>query len=284
MWREHPVLGVGAGNYARSYYQQRATTEDIQQPHSIELQALSELGLVGALLLAGFLAGIAWGAARMRPAARRSALTRSLMVGAVGAFNAWLVQTSVDWMQLLPGLTAIAIAAVAVMIRPRNRPQPAEVTSRNSGFGQRAHEQAMRSRSGHQPSWSTLIVAGASLSRQGLADLYRERAQNELATRPASALTDANRSLDIDSDAVETYYVKAAALARFDQAAGAETALRQALAHEPDNFVTWALLGDIAVRDHRLRVARRDYLHAHLLNPRDTTLAELLRAPGSALR
>lgn len=283
VWREHPVLGVGAGNYARSYYQQRATTEDIQQPHSIELQALSELGLVGALLLAGFLAGIAWGAARMRPAARRSALTRSLMVGAVGAFNAWLVQTSVDWMQLLPGLTAIAIAAVAVMIRPRNRPQPAEVTSRNSGL-----VNALTSRPslalGASAVVVALIVAGASLSRQGLADLYRERAQNELATRPASALTDANRSLDIDSDAVETYYVKAAALARFDQAAGAETALRQALAHEPDNFVTWALLGDIAVRDHRLRVARRDYLHAHLLNPRDTTLAELLRAPGSALR
>jgi cytochrome c-type biogenesis protein CcmH/NrfG len=83
---------------------------------------------------------------------------------------------------------------------------------------------------------------------------------------------------------VETYYVKAAALTRFDQAIGAETALRQALAHEPDNFVTWTLLGDIAVRERRLRVARRDYLRAHRLNPRDTTLAELSRDPGSALR
>ncbi len=135
VWKEHPLLGVGAGNYARSYYELRATTEDIQQPHSIELQALSELGLVGALLLAGFIAGIAWGAVRMRPAARRSAVTRSLMVGAVGAFTAWLVQTSVDWMQLLPGLTAVAIAAVAVMVRPRSLPRSAAVTSRSSGFG-----------------------------------------------------------------------------------------------------------------------------------------------------
>jgi len=130
----------------------------------------------------------------------------------------------------------------------------------------------------------TLVVAGASLSRQGLADLYRERAQNELAARPASALADANRSLDIDSDAVETYYVKAAALARFDQAAAAEAALGQALAQEPEDFVTWALLGDVAVRERRLRVARRDYTRAHRLNPRDTTLAELSRDPGSALR
>ena len=183
VWREHPVLGVGAGNYARSYYQQRATTEDIQQPHSIELQALSELGLVGALLLAGLIAGIAWGAVRMRPAARRSALTRALMVGAVGAFVAWLIQTSVDWMQLLPGLTAIAIAAAAVMIRPRRLPRAAGATSRNPRFGKAlAGRPALAL--GASAIVVTLVVAGASLSRQGLADVYRERAQNDLSARP----------------------------------------------------------------------------------------------------
>ena len=205
------------------------------------------------------------------------------MVGAVGAFVAWLVQTSVDWMQLLPGLTAVAIAAVAVMVRPRSLPRPAGAASRHSRFGE-----ALTGRPalalGASAVVVTLVVAGASLSRQGLADLYRERAQNELAARPASALADANRSLDIDSDAVETYYVKAAALARFDQAAAAEAALGQALAQEPEDFVTWALLGDVAVRERRLRVARRDYTRAHRLNPRDTTLAELSRDPGSALR
>jgi Tfp pilus assembly protein PilF len=280
VWREHPVLGVGAGNYPRSYYQQRATTEDIQQPHSIELQALSELGIVGALLLAGFVAGIAWGVVRVRTAAGRSPLTRSLMVGAIGTFVAWLVQTSVDWMHLLPGLTAVAIAAAAVMIRPRSLPREADVTARDSRFGK-----MFASRSAFALGASavvvTLVVAGASLSRQGLADLYLARAQNELNAHPATALTDANRSLDIDSDDVETYYVKAAALARFDQAAGAETALRQALAHEPENFVTWALLGDIAVRERRLQVARGDYNRAHRLNPRDVTLRALAANPST---
>jgi cytochrome c-type biogenesis protein CcmH/NrfG len=130
----------------------------------------------------------------------------------------------------------------------------------------------------------TLVVAGASLSRQGLADLYRARAQHELAADPSAAITDANRSLSIDSDAVESYYVKAAALARFDQAAAAEVVLRQALAHEPDNFVTWALLGDIAVREGRMRTAGRDYTRAHRLNPRDPSLTELSADPITALR
>jgi UDP-GlcNAc:undecaprenyl-phosphate/decaprenyl-phosphate GlcNAc-1-phosphate transferase len=291
VWREHPMLGVGAGNYPRSYYQQRATTEDVEQPHSIELQTLSELGVVGALLLASFIVGIAWGVVRVRPAAGRSPLTRSLMVGAVGVFAAWLVQTSVDWMHLLPGLTAIALAGAAVLLalRPATR-AGADVRSRSvtAGLGPLGVRQALASRMGLALGGSavvaTLVIAGASLSRQGLADLYRMRAQHELAARPFSALADANRSLEIDSDAVETYYVKAAALARFDQAAGAETALRQALAREPDSFVTWALLGDIAVRERRLRVAEREYAHAHRLNLQNSTLTELSVDPAGALR
>jgi UDP-GlcNAc:undecaprenyl-phosphate GlcNAc-1-phosphate transferase len=282
VWREHPVLGVGAGNYPRSYYQQRATTEDIEQPHSIELQALAELGAVGALLLAGFIGGIGWGVLRMRPAAARSPLSRALMVGGVGAISAWLAQTSVDWMHLLPGLTAIAIVATAVLIRPRSS-QTAGAVSRHARFGS-----ALASRPalalGASAVLVTLVVAGASLSRQGLAGLYRTRAQHELEAHPAAAITDANRSLDIDSDAVETYYVKAAALARFDQAASAQAVLRQSLKQEPNNFVTWTLLGDIAVRERRIGVAKRDYETAHGLNPRNLTLRALAANPSTGLR
>jgi len=282
VWRAHPVLGVGAGNYPRSYFQQRATTEDIEQPHSIELQALSDLGIVGALLLAGFIAGVGWGALRMRRRAARSPLSRVLMVGGLGAFVAWLVQTSVDWMHLLPGLTAIALAAVAVLVQPPRRPPPGERRVVRSQVA-RALTGRPAVALGAAAVIVTLIVAGASLSRQGLADLYRSHAQSELSSDPAAALTDINRSLGIDSDSVQGYYVKAAALARFDQAPAAEAALGQALKREPDNFATWALLGDIAVRERKLPQAARDYLRAHALNPRNPLLRELSANPRAAL-
>jgi tetratricopeptide (TPR) repeat protein len=282
VWREHPVLGVGAGNYARSYYQQRATTEDIDQPHSVELQALSELGVVGALLLASFLGGIGWGIARMRPAAGRSPLSRALMVGAVGAVVAWLAQTSVDWMHLLPGLTAIAIAGAAVLVRSQS-PQSAAAISGYSQLGKTLASRPTLAL-GASAVLVTLVVAGASLSRQGLAEIYRTRAQRELNARPAAAITDANRSLKIDSDAMETYYVKAAALARFDQASAAQTVLRQALQHEPNNFVTWTLLGDISLRERRIGAAKRNYDRAHALNPRDLTLRALTANPSTGLQ
>ena len=121
-WRDAPVRGVGAGNYDRPYFAQRTTAEDIRQPHSIELQLLSELGLVGALLLASLLAGLALGAARLALAARGSAGARTVLVASLGMVTAWLVHTSVDWIHLLPGVTGVAlVGAVCLVRRARTR-------------------------------------------------------------------------------------------------------------------------------------------------------------------
>lgn len=278
LWQQHPVIGVGAGNYAQPYFAMRATSEDVQQPHSLELQTLSELGLVGAGLLLLFLAGVLAGTLRMSRAVARSRTSRALHAAALGVFVAWLTQTSADWMHLLPGLTAIALLAVAVLIRPDHTTPTANIAA--------AHA-PRRTPVGGVVVLATILVAltmaGASLTRQGLADHFRTDAQNALAHDPATALHDANRSLSLDGDAVSTYYLKAAALARFDRAAAARQTLEEALQHEPRNFVTWALLGDLNVRGGRLREAASDYRRAHTLNPREPGLALLARRPKAAL-
>src|SRR3954451_11854933 len=115
----HPLGGVGAGNYDRPYFKARRTTEDVRQPHSIELQAMSELGIVGIGLLLTFLGAVGVGIWRMREAARTSSLDQVLMIGSVGVIVAWLVQTSVDWLHLIPGLTAVPLAMAAIVLRDR---------------------------------------------------------------------------------------------------------------------------------------------------------------------
>jgi UDP-GlcNAc:undecaprenyl-phosphate GlcNAc-1-phosphate transferase len=285
LWEQKPLLGIGAGNYARPYFERRATTEDVDQPHSLELQALSELGLPGALLIAALIGGVFWGAARMRVASARAPLRRGLLVAGSGVFTAWLVQASVDWMHLLPGLTAMALAGAALLVWPRGRaPATAPTSAPAPAPVPRAARRQAAIALGIAAMVIALIAAGASLSRQGLAEVFLTRAEGELQSHPAAALTDANRALDFDSEATHSYYVKAAALARFDQAAAAEAALGKALAREPRNFVTWALLGDIAVRERAFTRAQRDYGRAHALNPRNATLAALARNPGAALR
>jgi cytochrome c-type biogenesis protein CcmH/NrfG len=46
--------------------------------------------------------------------------------------------------------------------------------------------------------------------------------------------------------------------------------------------VTWALLGDLAVRERRFAEATRDYNRAHDLNPRDESILAAARDPGAA--
>jgi Flp pilus assembly protein TadD len=66
-------------------------------------------------------------------------------------------------------------------------------------------------------------------------------------------------------------------------AGGARAALLEATRREPHDFVTWALLGDLAVRRGDLAQARRDYGRASELNPRGPGLESLAKNPRAGL-
>lgn len=275
-WRDDALVGVGAGGYDRPYFLMRQTQEDIRQPHSLPLQVLSELGLVGAALLALVLAAVGWaGATRIRALHRSSREREPVVVAAVGVLGVWAAHTTVDWMHLLPGLTGIAIAAMAVILRRK----PSDTSPRLK----------LRLPSGPVPRVAgalavglVLTLAGLSLGRQALSEYYRSQAREALADDPAEALREANRSLRLDREALPAYYAKAAAIARFGDGQGAEAVLREAARREPGDFVTWVLLGDLSVRREDLAAARSFYGRASQLNPRDEGIARLARDPRTA--
>lgn len=275
-FRENPVLGVGAGNYDGPYFASRATTEDVRQPHSIQLQTLSELGLLGGALLALLLSGLVAGAWRLSRAARSAPVAGLLAVAGVGIATSWLVQTTVDWIHLLPGVTGIALVAATLLLRPApNEAMPSLPGDPRALLMRRA-----------VPSVAVglvLVVAALSLSRQGLAEHFRANAQDKLATDPEGALVEADRALRLDHESMGAYYVKAAALARFGRADAARASLTEAARREPRDFVTWALLGDLSVREGRFDAARSFYARASALNPRDAGLQALAKDPRLAL-
>jgi Flp pilus assembly protein TadD len=98
------------------------------------------------------------------------------------------------------------------------------------------------------------------------------------------AIAKADDSLALDDEALATYYVKAAAYARLDDYGRARATLLEATRREPHDFVTWGLLGDLAVRRGEMAQARRAYGRASRLNPRSAPLAALARDPRSALQ
>jgi UDP-GlcNAc:undecaprenyl-phosphate GlcNAc-1-phosphate transferase len=276
-WRAHPIVGVGAGNYNETYYLLRRTQEAIDNPHSIALQLLSELGLVGAALFALVLSGIGLGLRGMRRAARSSLEARTMLLAATGVLTVWLVDTTGDWMHLLPGITAVAIAAAAVVVRVR-----ADSAGRPRLGSQRQRPRLLMLAGAAGVAFA-LAVAGASLSRQGLTRVFVDRARADIASKPVAAMTEANRALRLDSANLEAYFAKAAALARLDAPDAARATLLQAAHRDPGYFVTWTLLGDLEVRLRNFPAARTFYQHASALDPRDDYLARLAVDPATAL-
>lgn len=271
VWREQPVAGVGAGSYGISYAQRRRSSEEVRQPHSLPLQLLSEQGLVGLGLLLVVLTGVLLGARRAVRAARRSATARGVIVAGLGVALVWFVQTSVDWLHLFPGITAIALIGIAPLVRSANEAtEPDHVTP----LGDRRRLALVAATA------VVLVLAGALLSRQGLTDVYADRAAEALADDPVKAETEADRALRLDGANIGAYYTQSAARARQGDAAGTLSSLRRAIAEEPRNYVSWALLGDVEARLGRIEAARYAYRRASELNPRNTGLRRLAADPG----
>ena len=117
-FKDAPLRGQGAGNYDDLYFVERRTAEDIRQPHSLPLQVLAELGLVGMLFLCLFVGAALAGLWRQSRRARQRPERRIVAVAAGGAFVAWFAHTSVDWLHIIPGVTAVALCAAAGAGRP----------------------------------------------------------------------------------------------------------------------------------------------------------------------
>jgi O-Antigen ligase len=97
-----PLRGVGAAGWQVYWLRWRTIAEGAHDAHSLELQTLAELGLVGFALLLAFIAGVVLGAARaLRSAAAPAA--------AVAALVTYLVHSPLDWDWQVPALTLVAI-------------------------------------------------------------------------------------------------------------------------------------------------------------------------------
>jgi O-antigen ligase len=273
----HPVGGLGAGNFPAYYFRHRKVAESIQNPHSFVLQTLSELGIVGLLLLTLVLAGVAVGVRRLRPVARGSLGARTLMVAATGAVIVFFVDSSGDWMHLLPGVMAIALVAAAVLCRP------GDVDAVGHGRPVRQSAGRIAAIGGVAAVAFVLAVGGAGLARAGLVQIYLDNARGELAPHPAEAVRDAGRVLRLDAANLDAYYVKAAGQARFNQASAARATLMAAAREDPSDFVSWTLLGDLEVRLRNFAAAKSFYEHAHVLDPLEPDIAGLAANPANAL-
>jgi hypothetical protein len=111
-FRSAPILGRGAGSFEFWWSQHAPFTYTLKNAHSLYLEALAELGVVGFAAIAAFLVTsllASAGAVRRASGAERTTLAALLAVGVSFAVGA-----GIDWVWQLPVVTLVAIAALAL--------------------------------------------------------------------------------------------------------------------------------------------------------------------------
>ncbi len=113
-YRDHPLLGSGAGTFEGFWLESLPVPEGVRDAHSLYLETLAELGPMGLLLVLVAL-GLPLVAARSARHARFGPI-------AAGTYLAFLLHAGIDWDWEMPAVTLAGLLAGAALLASRPRP------------------------------------------------------------------------------------------------------------------------------------------------------------------
>jgi O-Antigen ligase/Tetratricopeptide repeat len=248
----HPLNGIGAAGFQAAYLQQRRSPETPARPHSLELELLSEDGIVGLALLAACGAALL---AVILPRARRGDLAA---VASLGAGVYWLAHTSADWIWSFP--------AVGV---------PLFVLLGTGAAGGRLGQ--LERRSAISAAVLAVVAAVYVFGAPWMAQRLTSRAlDGDLSPTAANADLRWARALDpISTDPLVTQSTLAGT------PSAAVEPLEQAVAMEPHAAALQYLLGLAYLRANRKSEALAALGRANALDPNDSLVVSALRRARS---
>jgi hypothetical protein len=227
-YRSNRFHGTGAGTYVQRWDRERKSGSDVQNAHSLYLEVLGELGIVGFLLLIVAI-GLILGAF----AYRARGPDRALFAALLAAGLAWAAHAGVDWDWQMPAVDiwffALGGAALSRSLRWRR------------------HQR-------QNPLRRTVLRAGGAIACLCLAIVPAQLAISQARLSSAiaemkvghctAAQADANSALSVVSQRPTPYAVIAYCDLTRGQYGSAIVALHRALQRDPDN---WELYYGLAV-------------------------------------
>lgn len=219
-WRAAPLLGGGAGSFTAAFYADGSRTFDTENTHSVYVETLAELGLVGAVLLllviaTPFAAG--WRARR-----------QAFVPVALGGYAVIVLQAAVDTDWESPGVIVPALLlAGTVVAAARGRRLPAGPAGRG-----------------------LLVASALVLAALTAYALSANRAMDAAAAAsdadPCAAIADARRATDRLPWSARAWQTLAAAHVTAGDPAGARSAYARALEQAPNDWRLWYASGAVA--------------------------------------
>ncbi len=249
---QDPLTGTGSGTFQLWWTRDGEAAEPIVDTHSLYLQTLGELGLVGLLLLLAFVLTSLWvGGSRLL----RAGPSRRPQLAAALAASTVLWTTSVfDWMWKIPVVPIATLLLIAITVtagdhsseRPAALPWPARLGVLALSI----------------VALVAIAIPFASTS------LVRESQADARAGNLSGALKAARDAQNVEPGAATPRMQQALLLESQGDYAGAEAAALAATERESTNWKTWLVLSRIEAQRGRVDAAVRDFRKARSLNPR----------------
>lgn len=256
-----PLTGTGSGTFEYWWDRNGDIRGAVRDTHSLYMQTLGELGIVGLVLLAAFLLTtlLAGGSATIRAAGRERPQLAAALAGCV----AFCLTAGFDWMWQIPVLPVAFLLLASVLIGTGER----EV-----GRSDR-HDSVLRL----APRLSVMAVAVAAIVAIAIplstaASLRRSQADARAGDLSA-ALGAARSAQNAQPGAAAPRLQEALILEAQGNLAPATEAARAATQREPTNWRTWLVLSRIDAEQGEAAAALRDYRKAKSLNPRSPLFA-----------
>lgn len=255
-FRDAPVLGIGADNFSIEYLSERRSDEEPSYPHSLEVQVLSQTGVVGGGLLAGFfVAAVAAAFAVRRRGPPRAAVVAAASLVVLGY---WVVHASGDWFWEFPGLTAPALAFLGLA----------------ASLGRRGERAAAR-RLVAAPAVVVGIAGAASLALPWLATKEVEAAAASWRSDPDAAYARLEQARRLNPLSERPDLVAGAIASRGRDWPAMRAAFTRALERNPSSWYAEFELAVVDAVEGRRASALEHLARARRLNPKEPALGVL---------
>jgi hypothetical protein len=268
-WADRPLAGWGAGSFPLLHRRYRHNALEVLQPHSVPLQFLAEVGLIGALIGLAALGLLAAAGAQRVAAGVRAARAgippgpeHRYAIALFAAVVAWLVHMWFDWDWDIPGVALPLFAFLGVLAaRPRGTPGRALAPPRSGAVvGARLGALALAA------ALTCAVVLSAVLP--SLARDHTRKATEAFArTNWAEAVRQADIAQRLNPVAVDGLLLEARAAGRSGQFTLASRVLTDAVRRQPDNPDVWLGVGLLELARGDLPAMRAAARHILELDP-----------------